>query len=153
MFLATLFISGRDWLVPAAAFLAVASLFLFWAYQRTPVSGGIRLLCVSLKLIGILALAACLLEPLWSSQRARPGANFFVVLADNSQGMQIKDRGESRTRGQFLNGLLTSAKSGWQAKTEENFQLRRYLFDSRLQATKDFSELVFDGRASSIGSA
>ena len=153
MSLATLFISGRDWFAPAIAFLAVASFFLFWAYQRAPVSGGVRFLCVFLKLLGIVALAACLLEPLWSGQRARPGANFFVVLADNSQGMQIKDRGESRSRGQFLNGLLTSAKAGWQSKMEENFQLRRYVFDSRLQASKDFSELVFDGRASSIGSA
>jgi len=25
-------------------------------------------------------------------ERARPGANYFAVLADNSQGMKIKDR-------------------------------------------------------------
>ena len=153
MVLSTLFISGRDWLWPAAVLLGIASLFLFWAYHRSPVSGGIRSVCVFLKLLGMLALAACLLEPLWSGQRARPGANFFVVLADNSQGMQIKDQGESRSRGQLLNGLLTSAKGGWQNQIDENFQLRRYLFDSRLQSTKDFSELVFDGRASSIGAA
>ena len=29
--------------------------------------------------------------------------------------------------------------------------MRRYFFDARLQATKDFSELAFDGRASAIG--
>ncbi len=153
MVLSTLFISGRDWLWPAAVLLGIASLFLFWAYHRSPVSGGIRSVCVFLKLLGMLALAACLLEPLWSGQRARPGGNFFVVLADNSQGMQIKDQGESRSRGQLLNGLLSSAKGGWQNQIDENFQVRRYLFDSRLQSTKDFSELVFDGRASSIGAA
>jgi len=36
---------------------------------------------------------------------------------------------------------------------DDNFQVRRYVFDSRLQSTKDFGELVFDGRASSIGAA
>jgi len=35
----------------------------------------------------------------------------------------------------------------------ETFQLRRYLFDSRLLSTRDFGELKFDGRASGIYSA
>src|SRR5439155_192733 len=147
MFLSTLFFSGRDWLVPAAGVLALGLALLFWAYQRTPVNGATRLSCALLKLLGLAALAACLLEPLWSAQRARPGANFFVVLADNSQGMQIKDRGQSQSRGQFLHGLLTSDKMRWQSALDENFQLRRYFFDSRLQSTKEFSELLFDGRA------
>src|SRR5467141_1184441 len=105
MLFSTLFISGRDWLIPTEVFLGIALLFLFWAYQRASVSGGVRLVCVLVKIVGILALAACLLEPLWSGQRARPGANSFVILADNSQGMEIKDRGATRTRGQFLHGL------------------------------------------------
>ena len=50
-------------------------------------------------------------------------------------------------------GLLSLEREGWQSKMEDNFQVRRYLFDSRLQSTKDFSELMFDGRASSIGAA
>jgi len=153
MLLATLFISGRDWLVPAVVLLGVASVFLIWSYQRGPASGMLRIGCALLKLVGILALLACLLDPLWSGQRARPGANFFAIVADNSQGMQIKDRGESRSRGEFLHGLLTSDKADWQSKLDDNYQVRRYVFDSRLQATKDFGELTFDGRASSIGSA
>src|SRR6266481_6505459 len=153
MLLATLFISGRDWLVPAVVLLGIASLFLIWSYQRGPASGSLRVGCALLKLVGILALLACLLDPLWSEQRARPGANFFAIVADNSQGMQIKDRGESRSRGEFLHGLLTSDKVDWQSKLDDNYQVRRYVFDSRLQATKDFGELTFDGRASSIGNA
>jgi len=153
MALATVFISGRDWLLPGAVFLGIALLFLFWAYQRASVGGGVRLVCMLLKVIGLLALTACLLEPLWSGQRARPGANSFVILADNSQGMEIKDHGVSRTRGQVLHDLLDSTALGWQAKLDENFQVRRYLFDSRLQSTRDFSELIFDGRSSAIGAA
>ena len=150
---ATVFLSGRDWLLPAAGLLGLSLLLLLWAYQRAPVSGGVRLLCVFLKLLGLTALAACLLEPLWSGQRARPGANFFLLVADNSQGMQIKDRGQSRSRGQVLQGLLTSGKTAWQSTIEENFQVRRYWFDTRLQPTKDYSELAFDGPASSMGAA
>jgi uncharacterized membrane protein len=147
----SLFISGLDWLWPALGFLALSLLLLFWGYRSVPASGGVRAACVFLKLLGLLALAACLLEPLWTSKRAKPGANYFVVLSDNSMGMQIKDRGDSRSRADRLRDLLAEKRDGWQNKLEDMFQLRRYLFDSRLQATKDFSELVFDGRASAIG--
>ncbi len=153
MFLATLFISGRDWLLPAAGALGVALLALAWGYYGAPAGRGTRALCLSLKLLGLLALAFCLLEPLWSGQRARPGANLFVVLADNSQGMQIKDRGEPRSRGEFLRGLLAADGAAWQDPLNESFQVRRYLFDSRLQSTRDFSELLFDGPATSLGAA
>ena len=153
MFVATLVISGRDWLWPAAIFLALALLALGWTYRHAPAGGAIRGVCVFLKLLGLLVLAACLVDPLWSGQRARPGANIFVVIADNSQGMQIKDRGETRSRGELLRAKLTADKTDWRARLEEDFQMRRYFFDSRLQSTKDFSELVFDGRASAIGSA
>src|SRR5438067_202941 len=153
MMLAALFISGRDWLVPAILLLGLAFVVLFWSYHRTSSSAGNRLTCAFLKLLGLAALGFCLLEPLWSSQRARPGANFCALVADNSQGMQIKDRGNTRSRGEVLRDLLTSEKTTWQEKLDENFQVRRYLFDSRLQASKDFGDLQFDGRSSAIGGA
>ncbi|MHB8520197.1 MAG: glutamine amidotransferase [Limisphaerales bacterium] len=151
--LGALLISGREWLWPAAVFLAVALGALVWNYRRVPAPGVIRGVCLGLKLLGFLLLAACVLEPLWSGQRARPGANLFVLLADNSQGMQIKDRDATQTRAGFLRSLLTGDTAAWIGKLEENFQLRRYFFDSRLQSARDFSELSFDGRASSMGAA
>src|SRR5688572_26384075 len=153
MALATVLISGRDWVVPASGLVVAAGALLWWSYRRAPFAGRLGALCFGLKLLGILALAFCLLEPLWTGQRARPGANFFAILADNSQGMQIKDRNESRSRGELLRAALTSPQASWQASLEENFQVRRYLFDSRVQAAKDFAELVFDGRSSAIGTA
>src|SRR6266699_519495 len=153
MLVATLVISGREWLWPLATFLAVALLALAWAYGRAAAGGAIRGVCIFLKALGLLTLAACLLEPLWSGERARPGANLFLVLADNSEGMQIKDRGETRSRGELLHAMLTADKADWRAKLDENFQVRRYLFDARLQSTKDYSELAFDGRATAMGAA
>ena len=153
MFLAAVLISARDWLIPGAAIFALVLLLLVWSYRNAPGGGGFRALCLFLKLLGVLALAACLLEPLWSRERARPGANYFAVLADNSQGMKIKDRGAIKSRGENLQSLLTAEKPAWQPVLDENFQLRRYFFDSRLQSTRDFSELAFDGRVSSMTSA
>src|SRR5215813_2927618 len=135
MLLGTLLISGRTWVWPAVAVGAVVLAAVIWAYSRAQINRGVRLSCALLKLLGFFALLACLLEPLWSGQRARPGANYFALLVDNSQGMSIKDQGESRSRGELLRDLVTTDKSTWQGKLEENFQVRRYLFDSRLQFT------------------
>ena len=153
MFLAAVLISAKDWFIPGAIFSSVVLLLLAWSYRKAPGSGGFRAVCFLLKLIGVLALALCLLEPLWSRERARPGANYFAVLADNSQGMKIKDRGASQSRGENLQAILTGEKQAWQPKLDENFQLRRYFFDARLQTTRDFAELNFDGRVSSMTSA
>jgi len=132
--------------------MMVATAITFWAY-RTAGSPWVRWLCLALKVVGFTALAACLLEPLWSGQRARPGANLFAIVADNSQGLQIRDRGSSQTRGELLRKLLNPQQGTWQTTLDDNFELRRYLFDARLQSTKDFSELDFDGRASAIVSS
>ena len=152
MLTATLVLSHPRWLWLTVLTLLLALALLVWSYRSAP-AGWVRSACLVLKVLGLAALLACLLEPLWSSQRARPGANLFAIVADNSQGLQIKDRGATRNRGEVLRDLLDPQNGSWQAKLEENFELRRYLFDARLQGTKDFSELAFDGRSSGIGTA
>ena len=88
----SLTITGWNWLWPALGMFAVGVVLLIWSY-RSPATPAVRWLCLMLKLTGLAALAACLLEPRWLGQRARPGANLFAVVADNSQGLQIRDRG------------------------------------------------------------
>ncbi len=93
MFLAAVLISGQDWLIPGAILLAVVLLLLAWSYRRAPGGGGLRALCLLLKLLGVLALAACLLEPLDRERVSGPARNQLAVLADNSQD---EDRGPRR---------------------------------------------------------
>jgi uncharacterized membrane protein len=152
MSIATLLFSSANWLWLAVGATGVALGLLVWSYRVAP-PGFIRWPCLGLKALGIAALAVCLLEPLWSGQRARPGANLFAIVADNSQGLQIRDRGEQRSRGEWLRDLLEPQRAPWQATLEGNFDLRRYVFDARLQAAKDFGELTFAGRSTALGSA
>src|SRR2546430_455256 len=152
IFFASIIFSGSNWPWVAAAVFGLAVLLAAWSYRIAP-RGWVRWICAALKLVGVSALAFCLLEPLWSGQRVRPGANVFAVLADNSQGLQIKDHGAIQTRGEILRSLLDPQENKWQASLDENFEVRRYLFDSRLQASKDFSELAFDGRATALGTS
>jgi uncharacterized membrane protein len=149
----TLVFSSKDWLIPAILLVGIAAAILVWSYRATPADRNIRLACFSLKLIGLITLGLVLLEPLLSRERARPGSNMFVILADNSQGMNMRDNLAAKTRGETMRDILASDTVTWQTRLNEDFQVRRYLFDSRLQSSRDLSELVFDGRASSLGSA
>ena len=155
MLFANIQFAGHDWLVPAVALFVAGFVGSLWGYFSSTATPGVRAVGITLRALGFAALAFCLLEPLWGGSRPKPGSNFFVILADNSQGMQIRDRGEPQTatRGEELRKLITNSEADWQLELEQNFEVRRYQFDSRLQLTKDFSELKFDGRSTSLASA
>lgn len=136
-----------------AALAVVLGLGLFalaWSYTRAP-GGPVRWVCLALKALGLAALALCLLDPTWLGQRASPGANLFAVLVDNSRSLQIKDQGQTRSRGEALRELVGGKSSRWESTLAENFELHLYFFDRRLQSTKDFSELNFEGNATALG--
>lgn len=150
--LATLTFSSLGWLWPAVAAMVTGLAVVAWTYRYGPRTR-VRWLCATLKMVGICALALCLLEPLWSGQRARPGANLFAIAADNSQGLQVRDTGERQTRGEQLATLLDARHADWQSALEDAYEVRRFYFDARLQSTRDFRELNFQGRATALGSA
>jgi uncharacterized membrane protein len=153
MFFGAASISAPGWLMPATVVVAFGLALLFWGYRNAIARPGEKLVAAALKLLGITALAACLIEPLWTGQRVKPGANYFAVLADNSQGMCIKDSDAHQPRNELVAGLLRSERGKWQRALEDLFQVRRYQFDSRLQPARDFSELTFDGKASNLGAS
>ena len=151
IFLGSVFIPTSRWLWPAAALLAATLLLLVWSYRRAPVKSTAQWIAFCLKLLGILMLVLCLIEPLWSGSRAKSGANLFVVIADNSGGMNVHDQGAEQSRGEILRAALNVDEANWLGTLANNFQVRQYVFDSRLRRATDFSELAFDGKASAIG--
>lgn len=151
MMLGSITIPTSSWVWPVAALLLACLLLLLWSYRRAVQAGSVPRLAFALKLLGVLALALCLMEPLWSGRRAKAGANLFAVVADNSGGMNIHDRDSTQSRGEILQDVLNTGQANWLAAISENFQLRPYLFDSRLRRTTDFSDLAFDGKATAVG--
>lgn len=150
--MATVILSRWQWLWWVIGAMVPFLVLLFWGYRRAPL-GALRWGCAFLKLLGLAALGLCLLEPTWLGQRARPGANLFALAADNSQSLRIRDPGAPADRGERLREWLQPAPNGWQALLEENYEVRRFLFDTRLQATRDFGELDFAGSATALDSA
>ena len=141
------------WLWLIMLVFAAAVVLLFWSYRQSVELGAIHKTAFCLKLLGVLVLLICMIEPLWSGRRAKSGANLFLVVADNSSGMNIRDQGITRSRGEILRAALQTNNSNWLGTLADTFQVRQYLFDSRLRRTTDFSELNYDGKTSAIGMA
>src|SRR5262249_32092871 len=74
-----LYLAGREWLWPAIAIFIVALGFVAASYFRTAAPARLRLACAALKLAGVAAVLACLIEPMWTGQRAKPGANLLAI--------------------------------------------------------------------------
>jgi uncharacterized membrane protein len=146
-------IMASPWLWVAGGMLLTALAVLVWSYQRASAIGVMPRIAFGLKLLGITALALCLVEPLWSGRQARPGANLFAVVADNSSGMNIHDGGSEQSRAERLRDLLQEGNRSWLAALSENFEIRQYAFDSRLRRTTDFNDLTFDGTATALRAA
>jgi uncharacterized membrane protein len=152
MSLPTLVWGSPQWFATAAALAGLAALVLLWSYARAPGRPGLRLAAATLKAAGFLALLLCLVEPLLTGSKPKRGANAFVVLADNSQSMLIRDGGGPASRGDWLRERL-GKDAEWKTRLEQDFDVRRYAFDSHLRAVDGFDTLPFDGLGSSMTTA
>jgi uncharacterized membrane protein len=149
MIFAEVVLGARDWLTWAAVLAALGLAALVWSYARSHGPVAVRLVAAGLKTAALLALATCLIEPLFSGTRPRPKSNLFLVVADNSRSLQVHDRGHAKTRGQELQQQL-AAKAGWLTRLEQDFDVRSYAFDSRIEPVNSFEQLKFDGDASAL---
>jgi uncharacterized membrane protein len=141
---------SREWLPVALGVSAVVILVSLWGYGRARLPVRLKLAGITLKTLGIALLCFCLLEPQWVRERATPKANIIAVLADNSQGMTIRDAGSTTSRAEEMAEALKPIPGGWQEALDENFVIRRYTFDTRRRSTGEFDSLDFKGRASSL---
>jgi hypothetical protein len=140
------------WLTGALILLAVSLAMLLWSYARARASRSVRVACAILKAVGFAALILSLVEPLLTGSRLRRGANAFVVLADNSQSLKIKDDQTSRTRGEWVRDLL-ARESPWKTRLGQDFDVRNYVFDSHLRAVDGFDALTFEGTGSALATS
>jgi len=141
-----------QWAAPTVAMAVMAAALVIWSYRRAPASLPLRFLAGLLKMLGFAGLAWCLVEPLYSGVRPRPKANLFVVLADDSQSMNVRDRSIEASRGQEIREQLRGLKP-WHVRLEQDFDVRRYQFSDRLEAIEGFDALQGTGNASRLGQA
>jgi len=112
--LGSVFIPAGPWGWPIGLVLVMALVFLFWSYRRSVERGAAHKVAFFLKILGLLLLALCLLEPQWSGKRAKSGANILLVVADNSSGMNVLDQGRAKVEARFSRPpYRTSNRIGW----------------------------------------
>lgn len=143
---------STEWAAVVVAVLVVAFLLLMWSYARIPASWRLRTLCATLKAIGITALVLCLLEPQFTGKRARPGANAFAILVDNSESQNVRDGKSDKSRGEQVRDILIP-ESPWKTRLGQDFDVRRYEFDTHLRSAVEFEELKFNGQASALATS
>jgi len=148
----SIILGSPGWMTFALAAAGIAAVAILWSYVRAGATRGVKFWCGLLKCLALAALAVSLLEPLLSGTRPRPGANAFVILADNSQSLQIRDGRDQPTRGDWLRGLL-AGDSAWKTRLGQDFDVRPYAFDSHLRAINGFDTLDFDGTSSSLSAS
>ena len=143
-------VSASLWGWIALGVTVTALSLLIWAYARVKSWDMALRLAFVLKLLACLLLALCLAEPLFHSTRAKPGANAFAIVADNSQGMTIHDPGAETSRGEQMKDLLTPETAPWLRDLKDQFQVRQYTFDSRLHRMSEVGDLTWAGQASAM---
>jgi len=149
----SLTLSASVWGWIALGVTVTALGILIWAYARVHSWDMALRLAFVLKLMACGLLALCLAEPLFHSTRAKPGANAFAIVADNSQGMTIRDPGAAQSRGEQMKDLLTPETAPWLADLEDQFLVRKYRFGSRLQRLSEVGDLTWEGQASAMYTA
>ena len=137
------------WWLPALIAALLAIPIVFWSNFSRQISPRRGFALSALKAIAIGLLVLCLLEPMSQFEKAKPGANSLIVMADASQSLDVKDVGQTESRAQLLSQLL-SPDAKWQSQLERNFELRRYSFDERATNVVDFQDYAANGRASEI---
>ena len=84
--LASIIIGSREWIAPAVALGVFAGVVVVVRYSTAMLDNRTKWLAAACKGIALATLTACLLEPLWSGQRVRPGAKI-----DPQPGNMSKD--------------------------------------------------------------
>src|SRR4051812_39137740 len=106
MIFADITLEGRIWLGWAVCLSLAALVAIVWAYRQARYAFWTRAAASVLKACGICLLALLLVEPMFTGQRPQPGANLFLVLADNSKSLELADRGSRLSRGAAMKERL-----------------------------------------------
>ncbi|TVP99273.1 MAG: hypothetical protein EA381_10285 [Planctomycetaceae bacterium] len=135
------------WALAVAAILAIVVL---WNYAFSPgPKTGFAALAAVLKLSAIGLLAICLLQPMRSGTRPKPQSNLVVLMVDNSASMALQSTPESPSRADQVRQLVRPEEA-WRVRLAQDFDVRSYAFDSRLDNVTDLHTLPMDGWASSL---
>ena len=130
---------AQNWILGA---WGVLLLLLIWAYRSKPAPIATRILCITLKLVALALLLACILEPRWKRRTVLPRANTVAIVLDTSDSLNITSGTAEDTRLQHLHKALQAADAlnGWIPQLETQFQVQRFTLGDQLSPLASFTE-------------
>ena len=99
-----------------------------------PLSQRVRVLLIGLRILAVLVLLICLLEPVLIERKDITPPTNLLVLVDTSQSMQLKDvepAGKSSTRLDLANHILFNPTSHFLPSLTDRFDVHLYRFDKQ----------------------
>ncbi len=141
-------LNSPEWGWPILAGLAIALVVLLLGYRHQRLPGWVKASALLLKMIALVALAFCLLEPMRSGQRPRPQANAIPIMLDASQSMRIGFADPSQAV--QAQAETFRSESPWLVRLSQEFDVRPYAFASRLRSVDDLSKVTSDGSATAL---
>lgn len=142
---------SRQWAGPVLALIALSAVLLCLNYLGNNHQRLVNLGLMMLKGVAFTLIAICLLNPTLIRNQMRPGENIVVLLVDRSSSLTIQSG--KRTRGEEFQQLIRQDRGEWLTRLTQDFDLRRYTFDDRLEQFEDADALQFVGPQSQIGAA
>ncbi|MEL7497545.1 MAG: glutamine amidotransferase [Planctomycetota bacterium] len=140
---------AESWFWPSLVLVLIGLVVATFAYRSTHGPIGLRVFLVAVKTLALLLLAICLLEPMVRFTRPEPGANLLLVLVDDSQSLQIKDKNETQSRSKKIADRVNK-DARWINLLSEVFDVRRYQFDQSLRPVANFSQYQSDQRGTDL---
>lgn len=150
------FTLARAAALPWVGAAAVASMVLvLWSYRAVPMAGWRRPAAAGSKLLGLLLLLACWLEPQWLTRAPKERANAVALLLDDSRSMRLPEDSQpgARSRGAALQELWSRGTIGWRAVLERDFRTRPFTFGTGLRELGSSGTLSFSESPTALSSA
>ena len=139
------------WIIVLFA-LVVAGLVIL-LYRRMPVatSPAWKSLFTALKILPLLLVVFCLMEPVIVTSEVSPRRGFVLLLFDDSGSMGIQDGAQGLARVDAVKRQFVD--DGLLEELAARFRLRSYRFADRTERVSDLGELVGSGIATDIAGA
>lgn len=142
------------WIILFASAAIVGA--IIWFYRRTtvPISGRMRSLLLTLKILPLLLIIVSLLEPVLVTSEVTPEQGFLLILLDDSKSMRIQDGAASLSRNASVQQLMEGPDgTGLLARLQDKFKVRTFNFSAEATRIAELSELTAEGESTNIAGA
>jgi len=139
------------WAIVLLALAAAGLVILFYRRMPVAVSPGMKSLFTALKILPLLLVVFCLMEPVIVTSEASPRQGFLLLLFDDSGSMGIQDGGQGLTRVEAVRRRFRD--DGLLEELSSRFRARAYRFSARTERVEDVGELDASGVATDIAGA